>query len=68
MAKYVVRRLIQSIPVIIGITIVIYAIMLLAPGGPAQKFGSNPKITQEQRAKFLKGSLSRPRAPPFRRA
>jgi peptide/nickel transport system permease protein len=54
MAKYVVRRLIQSIPVIIGITIVIYAIMLLAPGGPAQKFGSNPKITQEQRAKFLK--------------
>ena len=54
MAKYVVRRLIQAIPVIIGITIVIYAIMLLAPGGPAQKFGSNPKITQEQRAKFLK--------------
>ena len=54
MAKYVVRRLIQAIPVVIGITIAIYAIMLLAPGGPSQKFANNPKITNEQREKFKK--------------
>ena len=54
MAKYVVRRLIQAIPVIIGITIAIYAIMLLAPGGPQQRFANNPKITNEQRVKFMK--------------
>lgn len=53
MAKYVARRLIQAIPVIIGISIVIYAILLSAPGGPLAKFANNPKVTEEQRAKFL---------------
>jgi peptide/nickel transport system permease protein len=52
MTKYVIRRLIQAIPVVIGITIVIYAIMLSAPGGPTQRFANNPKITNEQREKF----------------
>ena len=54
MTKYVIRRLIQAIPVVIGITIVCYAIMLSAPGGPASKFANNPKITNEQREKFKK--------------
>ncbi len=54
MAKYVVRRLIQAIPVIIGISVVIYAIMLAAPGGPVQRFANNPKVTNEQRAAFVK--------------
>jgi peptide/nickel transport system permease protein len=53
MAKYVVRRLIQAIPVIIGISIVTYAIMLMAPGGPQQKFAQNPRMTNEQRQKFI---------------
>ena len=52
MTKYVVRRLIQAIPVVIGITIVCYAIMLSAPGGPASKFANNPRITQAQKDKF----------------
>jgi peptide/nickel transport system permease protein len=54
MAKYVVRRVIQAIPVLIGISIVTYAIMLMAPGGPQQRFASNPRMTNEQRAKFIK--------------
>lgn len=53
MAKYVVRRLIQAIPVIIGISIVVYAILLSAPGGPVQKFANNPRVTNEQRQKFI---------------
>jgi peptide/nickel transport system permease protein len=52
MAKYVLRRLVQAIPVVIGITIVTYALMLSAPGGPASKFANNPRITQEQKDKF----------------
>jgi peptide/nickel transport system permease protein len=54
MTKYVIRRLIQAIPVIIGISIVTYAIMLMAPGGPQQKFAQNPRMTNEQRLKFVK--------------
>jgi peptide/nickel transport system permease protein len=52
--KYVIRRLIQAIPVLIGITIVTYSIMLAAPGGPASRFASNPRITNEQRVAFIK--------------
>jgi len=54
MSKYVIRRLVQAIPVIIGISIVTYAIMLMAPGGPQQRFASNPRMTNEQREKFIK--------------
>jgi peptide/nickel transport system permease protein len=54
MIKYVVRRLIQAIPVVIGITIVSYAIMVSAPGGPLQKFALNPKVTPAETAKLIK--------------
>lgn len=54
MAKYVTRRLIQAIPVLLGITIVTYSILLAAPGGPEARFASNPRITNEQRAAFRK--------------
>jgi peptide/nickel transport system permease protein len=52
--KYIVRRMIQAIPVLIGITIVVYVILQLAPGGPQAKFAQNPRITNEQKEKFLK--------------
>ena len=54
MTKYVIRRLVQAIPVVIGITIITYALLLAAPGGPAQKFANNPRITPAQKEKFLK--------------
>jgi len=54
MAKFVLRRVIQAIPVVIGISIVTYAIMLLAPGGPEQRFAQNPRMTAEAKLKFIK--------------
>jgi peptide/nickel transport system permease protein len=54
MTKYIIRRVVQAIPVLIGITIVVYVILQLAPGGPQAKFNSNPRMTNEQRALFLK--------------
>lgn len=54
MTKYVIRRLFQAIPVVIGITIITYALMLAAPGGPAQKFANNPRMTPAAKEKFLK--------------
>ncbi len=52
MLKYAVRRILQAIPVLIGISIVIYSILLIAPGGPEARFAQNPRITAEQIAAF----------------
>ncbi len=54
MTKYIIRRSIQAIPVLIGITIVVYAILQMAPGGPQAKFAQNPRMTNEQKQLFLK--------------
>ena len=54
MTKFVIRRMIQAIPVLFGITIVVYGILLAAPGGPEAKFANNPRMTQEAKDKFIK--------------
>ncbi len=54
MTKFVIRRVLQAIPVLFGITVVVYGILLAAPGGPEAKFANNPRITQEQKDKFIK--------------
>ncbi len=48
MVKYIIRRLIQAIPVLIGVSLVTYGILRLAPGGPTARFNQNPRITQDQ--------------------
>lgn len=52
MTKYIVRRIIQAIPVLFGISIVVYGILLAAPGGPTAKFANNPRVTEADREKF----------------
>jgi peptide/nickel transport system permease protein len=52
MTKYVIRRILQAIPVLFGISIAVYAILLFAPGGPTARFAQNPKITLEMREQF----------------
>ena len=54
MTKYVIRRLIQAIPVLFGITIVVYGILLAAPGGPTARFANNPRVTLADREAFKK--------------
>ena len=53
MLRYVIRRLLQSIPIFFGITILSYLLMSLTPGGPlgALAFG-NPKLKPEQQQKL----------------
>ena len=53
MVKYVIRRLIQSIPIFFGITVLAYLLMTAAPGGPlgALTFG-NPRITPRERERL----------------
>jgi peptide/nickel transport system permease protein len=53
-SKYVIRRLVQAIPVLFGITIVVYMILLAAPGGPTARFAHNPRVTLEDKEQFKK--------------
>ncbi|MDD3409275.1 MAG: ABC transporter permease [Eubacteriales bacterium] len=56
MGKYIRKRLLQSIPVFFGITLLTFGIMQLAPGGPLANMIS-PRISSEslQRAKEALG-------------
>jgi len=49
MLKFIVRRLIQSIPTFFGITILSYAIIVAAPGDPAAALAFGPRATKAQK-------------------
>jgi peptide/nickel transport system permease protein len=49
MVKYTIRRLIQSIPTLFGITIISFMLMIAAPGGPETILISNPRLNSQQR-------------------
>jgi peptide/nickel transport system permease protein len=47
MASYVIRRIIQAIPILFGISILIFGIVQLAPGSPIDRFRV-PRVPPEQ--------------------
>ncbi|MBD2260146.1 ABC transporter permease [Pseudanabaena sp. FACHB-2040] len=49
MLTYLVKRLITAIPTLIAISMVIFAILALAPGNPLGDLAANPSITAEVR-------------------
>ena len=49
MAKYVVRRVLISIPVLAGISLVLFTILALAPGDPFEELATNPNVPPEVR-------------------
>jgi peptide/nickel transport system permease protein len=53
MTKFIVRRVIQALPVIWLITVVSFLLMQQAPGGPQAAFNQNPHITPEQVTAWL---------------
>jgi len=42
MGRYVLRRLIQAIPLLLGITVIAFAILKVTPGGPLAAYEANP--------------------------
>jgi peptide/nickel transport system permease protein len=56
MSKYVLRRLLIAIPVLVGISIVLFGILALAPGDPFSELATNanvpPDVAQRLRAQF----------------
>ncbi|NPC92183.1 ABC transporter permease [Bacillus sp. WMMC1349] len=52
MISYIIRRTLMSIPILLGITILSFAIMKAAPGDPAALM-MDPNISTADRAKFI---------------
>jgi peptide/nickel transport system permease protein len=49
MSKYFVRRLIILIPVLAGISLVLFTVLALAPGDPFEELATNPNVPPEVR-------------------
>lgn len=47
MNRYIVRRLLQAVPVFFAITVLYFALMNAIPGGPLKMYMENPEMRQE---------------------
>jgi ABC-type microcin C transport system permease subunit YejB len=54
MLMYVLKRIVVGATIMLGVTVLVYALILAAPGGPEQKWAENPRITQAQKDAYLK--------------
>ena len=56
MSKYVFRRVLIAIPVLLGISVVLFSVLALAPGDPFEELATNanvpPEVAQRLRAQF----------------
>lgn len=61
MTRYIVRRLIGLVPLLIGISFIVFALMNLVPGSPTSEFEGNPSITPADIARIQENlGLNRP--------
>jgi peptide/nickel transport system permease protein len=54
MGKYLIRRLLIAIPSLIGISIVLFTVLALAPGDPFEELATNPNVPPEVRENLRK--------------
>ena len=54
MGKYVIRRLAQAVPTLVAISVVLFAIISLAPGDPLAAFAADPRVPEEVKANIRK--------------
>ena len=53
MSRYLLRRLIGLIPLLLGISFMVYALINLVPGSPTDQFEFNPSIKPEDRERII---------------
>lgn len=53
MTKYIVRRILQAIPTLIGISILVFVIIDLVPGNPLSQLTQDPNLTFEDRQRIF---------------
>ena len=54
MGNYLIRRLLIAIPSLIGISVILFAVLALAPGDPFEELASNPNVPAEVSANLRK--------------
>jgi len=52
MTQYIIRRIIQAIPLLLVISLTVFVLMNLIPGGPLAAYENNPNITPEDLARL----------------
>lgn len=52
MTRYIVRRLLQLVPILWLISVLVFVLLQLTPGDPTAALEDNPNITAEDRARF----------------
>ncbi len=55
MTRYLMRRLLQAIPTFLGITLITFVVIKLAPGDPVMQMTFDPSIKPETREKLRRG-------------
>ena len=50
MLRYIARRLLIAVPSLLGISIVLFTVLALAPGDPFEELATNPNVPAEVRA------------------
>ncbi len=50
MGQYLLRRLLIAIPSLLGISVVLFSVLALAPGDPFEELATNPNVPPEVRA------------------
>jgi peptide/nickel transport system permease protein len=48
MTKFIIRRTLGLLPLLLGVIVISFLLMKMAPGGPQAQFQGNKRITQEQ--------------------
>ena len=51
MKRYLIRRLLIVVPSLVGISLVLFTVLALAPGDPFGELATNPDIPPEVRAR-----------------
>ncbi|MEO8317800.1 MAG: ABC transporter permease, partial [Bradyrhizobium sp.] len=54
MGQYVLRRLLIAVPSLLGISLVLYIVLALAPGDPFGELATNPNVPPEVAAALRK--------------
>jgi peptide/nickel transport system permease protein len=52
MTQYLLRRLLEGVPLLLGITLVVYLVLVSIPGGPLAAYRNNPRVRAEDLARL----------------
>ena len=50
--SYIIRRILGAIPLLLGISVILFVIIQLAPGGPLDIYAENPSVSKEALAQI----------------